>query len=268
LHIVKNPAKYGITLPPIEGELNYETISVSKQVNLKDIAIKINIPEIELKMLNPELRYDILPDDDYQLRVPPQKGEAVIATIDEIPMSCPPASPPKPAYVYHKVKSGETLKIIANRYRTSVDTIVSVNKLRSSNRIAKGRLLKIPSMGAVGYEPEKALKVYAPKKKPLTYTVKNGDSLWNLANRFGTTTKKIQALNSLSGSSLSVGQVLKIPGYSAKSLAQAQKVYIVKKGDTPNIIAKKHKMSLAQFLSLNRLTQKCKIYPGQQVFVD
>jgi len=99
--------------------------------------------------------------------------------------------------------------------------------------------------------------------------VRKGDSLWIIAKRFNTTTKKIQASNSLSNTRLKIGQVLKIPGASYVSPAAGSKSsYVVKSGDSPYRIAKKYRMSLSRLLSINQLTPRCKIYPGQKLYVE
>ena len=265
LHIIKNPEKFGITLPDPDAALVYETATISKQVHLKDIAAKLDVSINKLKSLNPELRYNILPAENYTLRVPVEMGETLMAALDEIPVS----QPPSPAYAFHRVRSGETLSTIARRYRTSVKKIMYANGLRRSNYIVAGDKLKIPLRGTVVYHPSKQVKSYP--RNVSTYVVRGGDSLWIIAKRFGTTTKAIQNLNHLSSTNLKVGQSLKIPGYqppAASPDASTQSIYIVQQGDSPYLIAKNHKMPLDRLLSINRLTPRCKIYPGQQLYVE
>lgn len=257
LHIIKNKKKYGLDLVKIDPPLEYETVTVSRQVHLKDVARKIGIPEKILKELNPELRYEILPDDKYPLRVPPNKGNMLLAKLDEIPISSPPRRP----FVKHRVKRGETLSTIAERYHTSVKRIALANNIRKYNYIVAGKILKIPLKGTTMSKPK-----FVPSS---THIVKRGDSLWIIARRYGTTTKKIQEINNLSTTNLYIGQVLKIPRPKKESYSAAGlDIYQVKKGDTPFMIAKKHNMPLERFLRLNRLTPKSKIYPGQRLYVE
>jgi membrane-bound lytic murein transglycosylase D len=273
LLIITDPHKYGVVLPEVDSPLPFETVTVSKQVHLKDLAEKIGICEKDLKDLNPELRYNILPPERYSLCVPPEKGEKILAAIDEINVSTPPEPEPKSkpsrsTFVYHRVKSRESLSSIAKRYQTNVNQIMAVNNLKKSSRIVAGKRLKIPLSGYSSYQPASGGNAYL--KATINYVAKSGDSLWNVANRFGTTAKEIQDLNSLASTVLTIGQTLKIPDYSKKQAAprDANRTYTVRKGDSPGNIAKKHKMTLAQFMKLNRMSTKSRIFPGQVVYVD
>jgi membrane-bound lytic murein transglycosylase D len=196
------------------------------------------------------------------LKVPPGKGEHLLAIIDEIPVS----SPPKPTYVYHRVRRGETLSTIAKKYRTRVRSIMRANNLRRSNYIVAGKLLKIPQRG-YKYRPHKTKRI--SKKKSLTHTVTQGDSLWIIARRYGTTTQKIRELNNLPTTELTIGQVLILPQNSEVSaVIQDFKTYQVKRGDSPATIAQQHKMALDRFLHINKLTTSSTIYPGQKLFIE
>ncbi len=263
LSIINNLEKYGLDAVTFDEPLEYETVTVSKQIHLKNIAQNIGVPEKTLKELNPELRYRILPPDNYPLRVPPGKGEVLLASIDNIKVSYPPQR----AYVYHRIRPGESLSTIARRYRSSVRKIMRANNLRRSSYIVAGKKLKIPRRGTMPYSPKtyrkKALRI------PSAHVVKSGDSLWIIAKRYGTTTKKIQELNNLPTTQLHIGQVLKIPGYKYERPAiEDLKIYLVKSGDSPFEIAQLHKMPLERFLRINLLTPNSTIYPGQKLFIE
>ena len=263
LHILNNPEKYGLDLIDVDLPLKYETVTISKQVHLKDIAKKISATEKILKKLNPELRYNILPQDQYSLRVPPGKDVLLLASMDEIPASLPP----RRAFIKHKVRSGETLSTIAQRYHSSIKSIAGANNLHKYNYIVAGKILKIPQKGTIISRPKKQIK--SKYNKASAHVVKSGDSLWIIARRFNTTTKKLQALNNLSSTKLKIGQILKIREYSDEVLTDnGLKRYQVKRGDSPFQIAKLHNMPLKRFLRANRLTPGCKIYPGQQLYIE
>ncbi len=262
LHILDQPEKYGLNLAAVDMAPQYETVTISKQVHLKDVARSIGISANEIYELNPELRYKICPEDEYPLKVPPYKGEALLAQLDKISVS----RPPQRAYVYHRVRPGQTLSLIAKRYRTSVSKIMRANNLRKSNYIVAGRLLKIPSKG-YRYRSLKTPK--AQPSRRIVHVVKKGDSLWTIAKKYGTTTKKIQQLNQLSATSLHKGQRLIIfDGKKTLPKVEGLETYKVRSGDSPFLIARRHNMALNRFLSINQLWPSSKIYPGQTVFVE
>ncbi|MDD2388519.1 MAG: LysM peptidoglycan-binding domain-containing protein [Desulfobacterales bacterium] len=268
LHIIKNLEKYGFSDIESDDPLEYDTITVAKQMRLKDIAAHIQEPEKLLVQLNPELRYKILPQETYTLKVPKGKAEIILSEIDNISIS----SPPEKEFVHHRVKHGETLSSIAGRYHTSVRKIMRVNHLKKSNHIVAGKKLKIPFKGTMVSElnapsdRNKAIKSSIPS----THVVKRGDSLWIIAKRYATTTQKIQHLNKLNTTRLYIGQVLNIPGSADQKTADKGnlKTYCVKNGDNPFGICQYNNMSLERFLRINNLTSNSKIYPGQTVFVD
>lgn len=263
LFIINNPEKYGLDAITVDEPLEYENVTVSKQIHLKNVAKEIGVAEKTLRELNPELRYRILPQDEYPLRVPPGKSEVLLANLDNIPVT----HPPQPAYVYHRIRTGESLSTIARRYRSSVRKIMRANNLHRSSYIVAGKKLKIPLRGTMPYRP----KIDRTKDftLPSIHVVKRGDSLWNIAKRYDTTTKKIQSLNELQTTQLHIGQILKMPGYKDEKIEVGDlKVYQVKRGDSPFDIAQLHNMPLKRFLRINLLTPNSTIYPGQKLFIE
>ncbi len=83
LSIINNPAQYGFSLEELDQPLPYETVTIERPVQLSDIAVKLSIDPGELSALNPELRRDATPNISYSLRVPPGKGEALLASLDD-----------------------------------------------------------------------------------------------------------------------------------------------------------------------------------------
>lgn len=87
-----------------------------------------------------------------------------------------------------------------------------------------------------------------------TYTVKQGDSLYKIANKYGVTVSELKSLNSLSSNLLSVGQVLKIPGKTInEGPTVSEETYIVQRGDSLYSIAKKFNTTVDRLKKLNNL---------------
>ena len=263
LHIVNNPRKYGLDTVEVDSPFKYETVIVSKRIRLKDVARTIQSSENKLKQLNPELRKRIVPGSRYPLKVPPQKERILMAQLNSIPMT---SAIPSRTYAKHRVKRGETLSKIANHYGVQVKTITRANRMNKKSVLAVGRVLKIPySKRVVTSKKKKSSKV---KRPPIVkHTVKRGDSIWNIAQRYGSTVHDIRTRNGLRSTVLSVGQVLTVPTDQSVD-SNGGIVYNVRKGDSPIIIARRFRMSLKRFMNINHLTPRSKIYPGQQVYVE
>lgn len=137
---------------------------------------------------------------------------------------------------YYTVKSGDSLWSIANKYSTTVNELKSLNNL-SSNILQVGQILVLPSSTN-------------DDNSGNTYTVKLGDSLWSIANKYNTTVNELKSLNNLSSDALQIGQILNIPSNSVS----AGNTYTVKSGDSLWSIANKYNTTVSNLKSLNNLS--------------
>ena len=271
LHIVQDPKAHGMTLPPLDPELQAEEVMINKQVQIKTLATALQVDDDLLEELNAELRLNATPDSPYPLKVPVGKGQVLLAKVNDIPAYCPPVGVASSSgYILHKVQKGETIASISRKYRTSPEGIRDFNDFRKNETLVVGSKIKVPATtrtvqakGTKGPAP-----VAAKEQKPAKYVVKKGDSVWQIASQHNTTAKEIQNLNRLKGPNLHTGQVLMIPPSQAAACAVAPtKSYTVKGGETPFMIAKKHDMELGDFLKINNLTPHSTIFPGQTLVV-
>ncbi|NVL91193.1 MAG: LysM peptidoglycan-binding domain-containing protein [Desulfobacterales bacterium] len=265
LFIINNPEKYGFDLKYLDPPQSYEKVTVSKQMRIKDIAKAMGISRENLEGLNTELRHKATPPDAYELKVPKGQGELLIAALDKISVW----TPPQRLYAYHRVRRGETLSHIADRYRTSIRAIAAANRIRRTSYIRVGQRLKIPLRGKRLLYAKARKTADFDQSKPVFHRVKRGDSLWLLARRYNTNTKEIMRLNNLKTTRLHIGQQLIIrEGTHEVEIGADAKTYRVKRGDSPYEIARSHNMKLERFLRINALTPRCKIYPGQVLAVE
>lgn len=114
----------------------------------------------------------------------------------------------------------------------------------TSNNISIGQVLKIPQ--TQGTNPQNTI----------TYTIKKGDSLYNIARVYKTTTAELIKLNNLKSNLLSIGQTLLIPETyfdNTDLKVPLYTNYIVKKGDSLYSIAKKYNLDVKTIIEDNAL---------------
>lgn len=239
--ILRYPGLHG--LPAEWGEKHdWTTIETTRQVDLSILAEKAGIPLDVLKSGNAELRYSITPPvDSHTVKVPANKVETVKTILKDTSASLM-------NYHIYKVKSGDTLGKIANKYDTPLNLIVKANPGLDVDKIRVGQTLMIPclsgpgdsgsgeatSSGGAAASPttvsatasQATLAVSsasagsngtttsssAIKASYTVYTVKRGDTLSEIAQRFSTSTSALAKYNGISVSSvLAIGQKLKVP---------------------------------------------------------
>ena len=136
-------------------------------------------------------------------------------------------SPPRP--LTYVVQSGDTLGVLAERWRTSVEAISGVNGIADPNLIYIGQPLRVPRGAAAARPPQ-----------PTLYTVQPGDTLSAIAEHFDVGAGAVAELNGIANPNLlRVGQELRIPrGGAALPPAPPQPtLYTVQPGDNLTAIA-------------------------------
>lgn len=140
------------------------------------------------------------------------------------------------------VKSGDTLWSIAKKYGVSVDELKEKNNL-TSNALSINQILLIPTEGESSEE--------VPSDS-LYYTVKAGDSLYAIANKYGMSVEELKELNNLTSNLLTIGQRLLIK--KGEDLTDSTETYTVVKGDNLYQIALKFDTTVDALKTLNGLT--------------
>ena len=96
---------------------------------------------------------------------------------------------------------------------------------------------------------------YTEDKTAETYVVKQGDSLYKIANKYSITVNDLKNANNLSSNLLSIGQVLKIPSKTVDDgPTVSEETYIVQKGDSLYSIAQKFNITVNKLKQLNNLS--------------
>jgi len=153
-----------------------------------------------------------------------------------------------PAAVIYTVRQGDALSTIALRFGTTVTKLKRANRL-TNNTLRVGQRLEIPDA-----EPARAKReVEAPKSE--IYVVRQGDTLSEIADRYGVGLSKLRAANGLRGNAIRIGQRLVIPA-TAKRLQEAAsaKTHVVRSGDTLSAIARRYGTSVSAIQRANGMT--------------
>jgi LysM repeat protein len=150
-------------------------------------------------------------------------------------------------YSTYVVAYGDTLRLIAARFGTTVDAIASQNGIYNRDLIYVGQRLVIPGGGS--YVPPAP----PPPQYGSTYYVRRGDTLRKLATRWGVSVNDILAVNPqiVNPSLIYVGQVINIPGAPSTSTTSAAIYYTVQRGDTLRIIAARYGTTVYSLQLLN-----------------
>ncbi|MBN1430875.1 MAG: LysM peptidoglycan-binding domain-containing protein [Anaerolineae bacterium] len=178
----------------------------------------------------------------------------------------------------HVVQPGETLFSIARSYGLTVEQLASANGITNPNLIYAGQVLTIPGGGS-----SEGTSGNTGTINTSSYTVARGDTLSQIAQRFGTTVATLAQLNGLSNIDLLfVGQILVIPSQGGQPAATAAVptaaptsqggavetvTYTVQQGDTLGRIALRFGTTYQAIALLNNLTNPDIIYPGQVLII-
>jgi membrane-bound lytic murein transglycosylase D len=300
LLIVRDPQKYGMDLGSGDLKtdiLSYDVAEVNRSMRLQDIAQQLETPEETLYILNAELRHRLTPDRPYKLKVPITKAELLLKMASEIPLAEKPRTSyqtVRGVFIKHKVRQGETLAKIAEKYKTSAEAILLANHL-SKKRLSAGQRLNIPIRSAkASGSAEKTTR----SGRAVSHRVQKGDTLASLSRKYGIPVAEIRKINSVKNDTLKIGQTLQLaarneeeaqakerkksetsgkkekarpgtkPAPEKVAESPALKRYTVKKGDSLNRIARENNIPLASLLKLNRMGQKANIRPGQVIRVQ
>ena len=122
----------------------------------------------------------------------------------------PPPPPPPCGGGTYTVRPGDTLNLIAQRFNVSLASLIAANGIANPNLIFVGQVLTIPGAGSPGPTPVPT-SGGPPPTGSQHYTVRAGDTLWAISQRFGVSVDAIKLANGLVSNIIFVGQDLLIP---------------------------------------------------------
>lgn len=171
-----------------------------------------------------------------------------------------------PNYINYTVKKGDTIYSIAKNNNIDADTLRKDNAL-TSDVLSVGQVIRIRLQDGQTTEIEECFgedyEIQSNTNNYITYIVKKGDNLYNLAKAYNTSVSEITKLNNLKSSALSIGQQLKIPKSNSST---GITTYIVKKGDSLYSISRKYNTSPDELKRKNNLKSN-NLSVGQKLLI-
>jgi membrane-bound lytic murein transglycosylase D len=279
--IVAYPEKYGFSLAPIPNEPYFASVDTGGQLELAAAARLAGLPLEQMRVLNPGFsRWATDPEGPHRLLIPVAAAEQFRQRLAELPQS------ERVTYQQHRVRQGETLGQIAQRYRTSVDAIKTANRLKT-NLIRVNQHLLIPASSGSGAPYAVASVNDAAETAPaadgglLIHTVRAGDTLWNISRQYEISIARLCALNNIvqtavlqPGQKLHVRQAAGTGGLvhavahnlpADGTVGESRLVrYTVREGDSLWAISQRFRVTVEELRAWNRLSGST-LRPGQQL---
>ncbi len=210
--VAKAPEQYGfhVTFEPVFA---YETASVAGPVDLRIVAECLETSIDDVRGLNPELRRMATPASaSYPLRVPEGRATLLGECLDKVPPER------RVQFRTHEVTRGQTFYTIARKYGIRSQDLADANGLSIRRTLSVGQELIIPiepktatSRAAAGAVVTASLQPPSSASRVrLSYRIRPGDTLGNIAARYGTTVRELQSWNGLRSTRITAGRLLTI----------------------------------------------------------
>jgi LysM repeat protein len=170
---------------------------------------------------------------------------------------------PLPAFAGQvTVKEGETLSEIADRYGLSVNQLMKLNDLSNADHVESGQSLKVP--GATG---GRSSGVSASGR----VTVRDGETLSEIADRHGMSVNQLMKLNGLSNADhVESGQALLVSGPSksattASGFRRGASEHVVQSGESLSVIADGYGIGLSKLIAINAISDPDHVEAGTRL---
>ncbi|MEG8947443.1 LysM peptidoglycan-binding domain-containing protein [Rosettibacter firmus] len=238
----KTPVKY-----IVKSKDNLVDIADLFDVRVSDIRNWNNLPYTSRVKVGQELTIYV-PNEkaDYYAKIndmtEKEKNEILFVSSDE-------------KWIEHRIRSGESLSSIAAKYGVTVDQLKEWNNLKS-NHIYKGKKLVVYSGN-----PKNIVNNISSNRTITKYKVRRGETLSEIATKFGVTIAQLKKWNNLSSNSIKIGQVLKVHntdvisslGDNTTKRNSNPVKYVIKRGDTIGKIAQQYNVTINDIKRWNNL---------------
>ena len=273
--LINQPDKYGISLRCVADIPYFERVDPGSQIDLAMAAELADIDLEKLYQLNPGYnRWATDPYGPHQLLVPVDHADIFKQGLAEVPPSA------RIKWKRHKIRKGETLSHIADRYSVAVSNLKRINNIRGNN-IRAGKYLMIPvssrklsDYNLTAYQRKRTLQSIRRKGQGsrVVHIVQPGESFWQISRKYKITSEKLARWNGMAKRDpLRAGQKLvlwtKQGGVASARMGgnTIRKIsYKVRNGDSLARIAQRFKVAIRDLHRWNTIKGKY-IQPGQKL---
>jgi membrane-bound lytic murein transglycosylase D len=277
--IVADPGGHGLALKPIPDKAYFAATQLDGQIDLALAADMAQVTLEELYLLNPGFsRWATDPEGPHRLLLPVGAVPDFEQRLADLPAD------ERIRWHRHVIRSGDTLGVIAQKYRTSVAALKQANNLRGTT-IRQGRSLIVPmaSRSLADYRLSADMRRTMRRAIPgsgnkIVYRVRRGDSLWKIARRFGVSVNKLARWNGLAkrsvlrpgkrlviyrGAAPATPKVRKVATVKTPVLPAGASVHVVRRGDNLWTIARRYRLPAGKLAEWNRIPGDALLQPGQ-----
>jgi len=279
VELVRHPEKYDLVLPDLIDEPQFVVADIGSQV---DLALAAELAGIELDTLYAynagNNRWSTDPAGPHRLILPIDVADEFENALAAVPVQ------ERIRWKRHKIRNGEAISQIAERYNTTIATIRTANNLKG-NSIRAGAHLMIPvstkpldqyNLSAEGRREKKQNTVR--KGNRIEHIVASGESFWTISRRYNVNINSLAAWNGTAPrDTLSIGQKLvvwtndSIPTSATAGNGLTRKLnYTVRNGDSLYLIANRFRIKVNDLVRWNNIDKNKILRPGQKLtmYVD
>jgi membrane-bound lytic murein transglycosylase D len=188
--IANHPTQYGFDDITLDPPVLTDTVTVNYSIDLRLVSDLVGAPVDEIEALNPSLLHmETPPETPYDLHLPAGTAALFDQRVDAIPESR------RNSWRYHMVTADDTVASIAHEYRVQPAELAEANQMSESASLQGVEALVVP------VAPEAT-----PSAHTVMYTVRRGDTLVTIADRFGVSLAQLREWNSMTGTRVEPGK--------------------------------------------------------------
>ena len=280
--IVRDPSRFNLTLPSVVDEPQFVVADIESQLDLALAAELAGVDVDTVYAYNPGYnRWSTDPNGPHRLVMPVEAADDFAAALAGVPHG------ERVRWKRHKVRNGETISEIAQKYHTTITSVRAANNLRG-NTIRAGHYLLIPvatkPLATYSQSADARLAKTQSRQRAghkVDHFVASGESFWTISRRYSVTTRQLAAWNGMApGDTLPVGRKLVVWTHAAASPRVSPTTalgnttrklrYTVRRGDSLYLIANKFRITIADLVRWNKIDKNKILRPGQTLtmYVD